>query len=481
MWGLSMKRLSTLFWALILIMVAPVLVYGQDDDCLTIVQNALDSTNKLCSDLGRNQACYVSSLDAQLQTDTPVTLFTKAGDLVTVDSLKSLTLSPLDTKSNTWGVALMKLQANLLDSLPDWNVTLALFGDVQIESTVAEILTLDVTTKQVANLRQGPSKTAPLVTSFKADTPLVADGRSQDAAWLRVHSADLTFQGWISAPLTKGEGDLNTLAIVSTDAPPLSPMQVFHFKTGLNDAPCSAAPDSGILIQAPKGSGTINLIANSVDITLDSTAYIQAQPSGDMIVSILDGQGIVTAVDKTVIVPAGSRVHVPLDSELKANGVPTDPEPYDDTRIAALPLSLLTEATKPAPALTSEAIAAAIADIQPLSGKWAISASNAHVTPACGQGESVGTKATTFTVAKGPFDLTKMFATSSDKTLTVKTVIVKKQGNVYILDFDASIARGHYTFQVISPTLMRVDRLVASTVIKDCVATISDEIKYIGK
>ena len=56
-----------------------------------------------------------------------------------------------------------------------------------------------------------------------------------------------------------------------------------------------------------------------------------------------------------------------------------------------------------------------------------------------------------------------------------------KQGNIYIADFDASIAKGHFTIQVVSPTLMKIDRLVASTVIKDCVATASDKIEYVSK
>ena len=72
-----MKRLSTLFWALVLLTIAPVLVYGQDADCLAIVKNALTATNNLCSAIGRNQACYVSSLDAQFQTEAPATLFKK--------------------------------------------------------------------------------------------------------------------------------------------------------------------------------------------------------------------------------------------------------------------------------------------------------------------------------------------------------------------------------------------------------------------
>ena len=100
-------------------------------------------------------------------------------------------------------------------------------------------------------------------------------------------------------------------------------MQAFYFKTGLDDAPCSAAPDSGILIQTPKGAGTISLTADDIQITLGSTAYIQAQVGGEFTISVIEGQGTVTAAGVTVTVPGGTHVRVPLDNTLTAAGAPT--------------------------------------------------------------------------------------------------------------------------------------------------------------
>ncbi len=478
-----MKRLSTFFWTLILMTVAPVMVYGQTDDCPAIVKKALDATDTICSSTARNQACFGNiNLNVESQANTAAFTFTKPGDLISVDGIKTMTLSPLDTQAGTWGVALMKIQANLLDTLPEQNVTFVLFGDVEIDNAVDQIPTLDVIIKQTANVRQAPSKTAAVVASGKSGTALVADGRSEDTGWLRIHSTDLSLQGWVSAPLVKSDGDLKTLAVISADAPRFSPMQAFYFKSGLNDAPCSAAPDSGILIQAPKGAGNISLTADDVQITLNSTAYIQAQAGGEMTISMIEGQGMVTAAGMTTLVPAGTRVRIPLDNALRANGQPISPEPYDDARIAVLPIGLLTDAITTTPALTVDAIATAIAEIQPLPGKWAQPASRANVTPECGQGATIAMQATTFRIAEGPFDLAQMLGTSSDGTQSIKSMVIKYQGlNSYTIDVDVSSARAHYALQVVSPTRMHVDSLITSMVVKGCVITASDLIEYTGK
>jgi hypothetical protein len=481
-----MKFVRLLAISILLILFSMVVLPVLAADCPTIIKNALDATNKLCSTTGRNQACYGSiNLSAAAQADASSFTFAKPGDLVSVDDIKSLTLSSLDTKTDAWGVALIKLQADLLDAQPQQNVTLALFGDVQVDNAVKPTVTLDVTTKQAANVRQTSSKTAAVAASAKANTAFVADGRSEDSAWLRVHSDDATIQGWISAPLVKSDGDLNSLAVVNADAPRLNPMQAFHLQTGLGDAPCGDASDSGVLIQAPKGATPISLTVNNATITLDSTAYIQAKSDGDMTINILQGQGIITAADTTVIAPAGSRVRIPLDDDLNAKSAPVSPEPYDDARLASLPLSLLPETIKPTPALTVSAIATATASIQPTAGTWTKPAGTANLTSQCGQGKSMATNVTTFTVAKGQFDVAKMVGTSSNVTsgeLPIKSIVVKQEApNTYVIDIDSTTYRGQYTLKVLSPTKMHLDSLVTSKVAKGCVITASDEVNFTGK
>jgi hypothetical protein len=127
----------------------------------------------------------------------------------------------------------------------------------------------------------------------------------------------------------------------ASTTPPLNPMQAFYFKSGAGDAPCAEAPDSGILVQTPEGDAEIEFIVNNVTITLGSTAYLQAEPSAYLTISLVEGEATVTADGESVTMPAGSQVQVPLDDEGNADGSPTEPQPYDAAKLALLPIGIL--------------------------------------------------------------------------------------------------------------------------------------------
>lgn len=274
-------------------------------DCPTIVQNALEIADTACEGIGRNQACYGNvALSAVPQEGVSDFTFSAAGDMVDVTDVQSLTLSSLDVDAEQWGIAEMKIQANIPDTLPGQNVTFLLFGDVKIENA-----------------------------------PAPPDERQ-----------------------------------------PVSPMQAFLFKSGFQDRPCDAAPDSGILIQSPEGAGTINLTANGVDITLGSTIYLQAQPSGDMTLSVLEGHATASAFGRTVTVPAGTWVRIPMDADLAATDVPSDPEPYDPSRIAGLPLLILPDEIISASPLPDDDITALNA---PPEGFWMLTYDSEYIDVGC--------------------------------------------------------------------------------------------------
>lgn len=119
-----------------------------------------------------------------------------------------------------------------------------------------------------------------------------------------------------------------------------APMQAFYLRTGMEDRPCEAAPDSGILIQTPDGVGKISLLINEVVIDLGSTAYVQAG-TDEMIISVIEGEGVVSAFDVSVTLPAGTRARVPLDADGVAVAAPIGPEPY--AGLETLPIVLLSE------------------------------------------------------------------------------------------------------------------------------------------
>ena len=222
--------------------------------CPVIVSEALEATDASCADTGRNEACYGNiQITAIPKADAEDFTFEQQGDRVSVSNVESLLLSELNEDTGAWGVALLRVQANIPDTLPGQNVTFLLFGDVEISN--------------------------------------------------------------------------------SGDA-----MEAFVFRSGIGDAPCEEAPDSGILISTPEGAGEIELTANGVDITLGSTAYLQAEASESMDIAVLEGQGTVSAEGQSRIVEAGMQVSVPLDEDLMAAGPPGEPEPIAERLTQTLPL-----------------------------------------------------------------------------------------------------------------------------------------------
>ncbi len=322
---------------------------AQDNTCSAYVQQALSAIEQDCASTGRNQVCYGNvSLEAMPRQGVQNFNFNQTGDLANVTDISTLRLSSLNPASSVWGIALMKLQANLPDTLPGQNVTLLLFGDVQIESAGT---TVSGTSNGVVNVRGTPATDGDVIGTLARGQAVTIDGRSADGAWLRIQIPDSGAPGWVLASLVTASSDVGGLAVVDSNEPttPYTPMQAFYFQTGITQYDCSEAPSDGILIQTPEGVGQINLRANDVDIQLGSTAYVQAQPSGNMTVSVVEGKGRITAQGVSVDVPAGTLTTIPMDANLRASGAPTPAQPYDPALVAALPVGVLPEQITIAP------------------------------------------------------------------------------------------------------------------------------------
>ena len=357
-----MKGFRKFIYFFILICFSTVL--AQDATCSAMVEKALADVQGDCASTGRNQACYgYVSLAATPREGVQDFTFSKAGDLSNVADIDTLRLSALDSVKNTWGIALMKLQANLPDTLPGQNVTFLMFGDVELQNAVAsdaQQATVQLTTTSNANIRNSPSTNGQVIGSLGKGEGLTANGRNADSTWLRIQIPDSDAQGWVFGTLVTPASDVSALSVVdSTAVTAFKPMQAFYFKTGITQTSCAEAPQDGILIQTPKGAGQINLRANDVDIQLGSTAYLQGQPSKNMTISVVEGQGKVTLNGKTVIVPEGSQVNIPVDADVKPTGTIDNPQPYDSALVAPLPIQDLPDAITIAPPASEAAIAAA--------------------------------------------------------------------------------------------------------------------------
>lgn len=111
---------------------------AQSSTCPEIVKTAFQQTAAQCARTGRNKTCY-GNLAARVSFNTGFenAKFEKPGDVVDLNAIRSLSLSPMDLDAPAWGVILMRLQANLPDSEPNEAVTMIIFGSVTVTDAKA--------------------------------------------------------------------------------------------------------------------------------------------------------------------------------------------------------------------------------------------------------------------------------------------------------------------------------------------------------
>ncbi len=150
-----MNRIRSIIIGFFTLCLTSILVFAQND-CPAIVQTALDAVDQICESAGRNQACYGNfQIEATAQVDASNFTFSQVGDVVDVNQIQSLRLNPMNEEAGTWGVALMRLQANIPDTLPGQNVTFLLFGDVEITANTDATQAGNLNPMQAFYLRSG--------------------------------------------------------------------------------------------------------------------------------------------------------------------------------------------------------------------------------------------------------------------------------------------------------------------------------------
>lgn len=105
------------------------------DACDDFVADALDQIDDLCQTTARNEVCYGHTAVSVI-AHKGIADFSQVGDIIAIFDVVSITTSPFRAPDE-WGIALMRLQADLPDSLPGQNVTVLLLGDVHMADTTA--------------------------------------------------------------------------------------------------------------------------------------------------------------------------------------------------------------------------------------------------------------------------------------------------------------------------------------------------------
>ncbi len=326
----------------ILLIATPLAAQDTDDACPAMVEEAMTTVGEACEGLGRNEACYGNvQVNATGWEDNELD-FTEPGDMANVMELSSLATFPLNTEDNTWGVALLALQANLPETLPGQNVTFVLFGDVELENEVNpnEVVippTFTGTATGNINVRTGPDTGYAIAGGLATGDEVTVNGRNEAGDWVQ-----FTLEGepaWVYAPLLTLEGNGDTLLVTVDETEPAysAPMQAFRISTGIGESACEEAPRDGIMIQAPEDT-TVNFLINGVEVTIGSTALMRLNESASgLSIANLDGTVIVESGDVEEELEVGYQVDVVSGS------TPSEPESYAYDDVRSLPVNLLPE------------------------------------------------------------------------------------------------------------------------------------------
>jgi hypothetical protein len=109
-------------------------VAAENASCQLLIEKAMKASAEYCSQIDSNKACYGNNtLKADLvpgATDR----FDERGDIVSVDQLQRIVASPLKPQSDEWGIAVLKVLANLPRSLPGQTVTMVVFGNTTLDN-----------------------------------------------------------------------------------------------------------------------------------------------------------------------------------------------------------------------------------------------------------------------------------------------------------------------------------------------------------
>lgn len=324
----------------ILLAGSPLALAQGDNPLASIIQ----AVNNACRATGRDQLCYgYESVAVTFQEGTGDVSFRSPGEMASLADVQTLIGDPFSEEEDTWGVALARIAAGLPASSTA-SMTLVALGDAQLENQVTPDAALKTCTatnrnQSALNIFSGPDNSRPTVGSLSPQEKITVNGRSQDSQWLRVQRG--TVLGWVQtsdvAVDCQIEDDL--LAVTETDLSALftGTFQAFTLQTG--SAPANAEAPNGLLIQAPLNDYA-RILVNGAQITASGSAFLTAQPDGELTVYGLQGQVNVGALGKQVTVTPGQITIVPLGG-LNANGVPADAQPAEENNLVDLLNSLV--------------------------------------------------------------------------------------------------------------------------------------------
>lgn len=289
-----MRLRYLLFIAFLLLLFSVSFVTAQEEmTCPAVVEQALTAVGENCSGLERNNSCYgYNRVDTQFVSEIPEDFFSTPSDRAPLIDIVQMHTAPMDIENETWGIAVMNVQANVPNTLPGQAVTFILLGNTVIDNEVPAdeaLLPVDpvpvvVVANTRVNLRSGGSSSSNVIGTANPGETLQVDGQNESGDWVRIVRGD-SF-AWISRSLVNSSDDnADALAAVPvvTGSEALTPMQSFYFSTGIGVPGCVEAPDL-LVIQGPKET-RVNLTVNGAEISVGSSIALFSTETtyGDML------------------------------------------------------------------------------------------------------------------------------------------------------------------------------------------------------
>ena len=335
---------------LLLLLMTVTITQAQDLTCADMAALALDEAVIGCAQLDTGAACYGhGELSAVFSDEQSLDEPRAQASLMTLQTLQTSALNPAD---ENWGLARLRIPANLTGAD---SVLLVTFGDVLLENAVSRPAgpRIEVVTTRGLNLRDEPSTDARVMGGLVNRQTVTVDARNADSSWLHVSDPP----GWVFTEFVDSPEDVSELSVMTDpDMPLQTALQVFNIRSGTGMDQCPQFNHNGLLIQSPLESSPAHLTINGADFNINGTLYLQA--FGNLFVQMLEGSASVAAADDNQYLIAGTQVSIPLNASGMIAAGPGDLEAYDEEGIATLPLVLLDREFELVAALTAEELAA---------------------------------------------------------------------------------------------------------------------------
>ncbi len=130
--------LKRIFLTIFSLLCTVAIVHAQATECSAVVETALKSVSDVCTPMSRNAACYGAKMVDSVTFDNPrpANFFTNPGDRSDLLKLREIHPQPLNSTDNSFGVALLNIQANVPNTLPGQAVIFMLMGDAKLTNEV---------------------------------------------------------------------------------------------------------------------------------------------------------------------------------------------------------------------------------------------------------------------------------------------------------------------------------------------------------